>query len=75
MNVQLAVAPDLDQIRARNRFDRRRASTIAHVMERLDVFAAVAVTQPAHRYDALRREHASAIVNAVLALMKEPEDL
>lgn len=66
----LAVATK--EIREQNKASRHRQSVVANVAERLDVFAACAVSRPAHEYEQIRRAHAERIIEAVIGLSKEP---
>lgn len=54
--------------RVRNRAELQRASTVANVMERLEVFGLLARAQQLDRN--VVRAHAETIVDAVVALLK-----
>jgi hypothetical protein len=65
-------------IRANNRRATRRLSAIANVMDRLDVFAALIAMRTRStangrtftaEYEAIRRDHAERVVDAVLGIV------
>jgi hypothetical protein len=75
-----ALTPDTKTIREKNRRDRKRQHAIDNVMERLDVFGVCLVSQGlleidiedhGSRYSSIRKQQAAAIVDAVVALMKD----
>ena len=80
MNLAYAATPDTKTFRDKNRKDRAKQHAIDRVKEALDVFSVVLVVEGIAeydiadhqaRYEALRRAHATQIVNAVEALLKD----
>lgn len=74
IDAALAASKALDSagLKAQSRAAVARADAIQNVVERLDAYAAAVVYNPRHACQIdVRREHASHIVDAVAALLKE----